>query len=407
VNAPEGPWLSLVERRARWLAEHDESGRLANHQALIALGLARAGALLGTDRFEAAGRLRVERVLSWQHPEGWFQEYQGCDLGYLTLTIGALAELERAAPAPGVFEALSRAVALVAELIHPDGTSSGELGSRSTHAFFPHGLELLGARLPNALAINDLARAALAEGRAACHDDDHLLGHHAWSWLLAWKYHVPERPLRLERPEGRRWLPHAGFLIDRRASTELYVSTHKGGSFTLFREGRRVVSDTQLSLEVEEGGARKNAVGHLFAPAEVEVEAHRLDVRGRLGWARRMQMTTWRLLVLRGIMLGPGRFAPNLVRSLLQRLLITGREEAPFRYRRTFRWDGSRWRVRDELIAPTWASVRSAGIGAHQTSSYVVMSRVFSEAQLEPWLELTEEVRALARGQALVVERAF
>src|SRR5262249_44882441 len=46
--------LSFFEKRASWLASHDESGRLANHQALAALGLELASRLLNSSRLSSA-----------------------------------------------------------------------------------------------------------------------------------------------------------------------------------------------------------------------------------------------------------------------------------------------------------------------------------------------------------------
>jgi hypothetical protein len=35
------------------------------------------------------------------------------------------------------------------------------------------------------------------------------------------------------------------------------------------------------------------------------------------------------------------------------------------------------------------------------------MARVFRSEQLQPWLDLGEEVKALKRGETLIVERRF
>ena len=82
--------LRFFELRATWLANHHETGTLTNHQALIALCLELAGRRLGTDRWKTATRLRIERVLEWQSSEGWYREYEGCDPGYLSLTVSLL-----------------------------------------------------------------------------------------------------------------------------------------------------------------------------------------------------------------------------------------------------------------------------------------------------------------------------
>ncbi len=51
-------------------------------------------------------------------------------------------------------------------------------------------------------------------------------------------------------------------------------------------------------------------------------------------------MTTFNLIVLRVLMYTVGRFYPDLVRQLLQKLLITGKKAAPLQFSRRFTWRG-------------------------------------------------------------------
>jgi hypothetical protein len=106
-------------------------------------------------------------------------------------------------------------------------------------------------------------------------------------------------------------------------------------------------------------------------------------------------------------MLTLGRFFPDLVRKLLQRILITGKRRAPFQFKRTLSWRGDQLHVADELQATSWKDVRAVGIGPAQTSIYVVMSRTWQVGQLQPWLDLTPEMRKLKPGEPLRVERTF
>ena len=113
-------------------------------------------------------------------------------------------------------------------------------------------------------------------------------------------------------------------------------------------------------------------------------------------------------ILLRLFMLVVGRFFPDLVRRLLQRLLITGRAEAPFRFRRTFDIAGLGLTVRDEVWCDRdWSEVAQAGIGGFQTSVTTVMARVFRVEQLQPWLDLNDNLRELKRGEPLVLDRRF
>src|SRR5262249_10341489 len=140
--------LSFFEKRAGWIASHDESGRLANHQALAALGLELVSRLINAPKLSKEADRRLERVLSWQSTEGWFAEYDGFDPGYQTLTVSCLARLYQMKPSTELRAALERAVQLVAAFVHPDGSYGGEYGGRNTKNFFPHGFELVGQWMP-------------------------------------------------------------------------------------------------------------------------------------------------------------------------------------------------------------------------------------------------------------------
>jgi len=397
--------LPFFEKRADWLASHQESGQLTNHQALIVLCLELLSRLLKTDKWDRAKAQRLEQILAWQSPEGWFMEYQGCDPGYQPLTISCLARLYGMSPEAGLREAIEKAVELAAHFIHPDGSYGGEYGSRNTYSFFPHGFELVGRWMPQALRLNDLFLVGLANGRAPCFADDHILGHHVWNYLLAWRDFVPDRPPSSPRPPGRVVLQEAGILIDRRQDTELYLALNKGGVFKLFRGDHLVASDTHISLQVRRRGRVRNAVAHLVDKYSVEIGEDEICIGGTLGWAKHRLLSPFNLMVSRLLMLTLGRFFPNLVRRLLQRMLILGKRDAPFRFTRRFEWREGRWRVTDSLRARSWEQVLSAGIGCDQTSIYVAMSRTFQAGQLQPWLDLTPRTKGLPAGEALHLER--
>lgn len=598
--------LKFFEHRADWLAHHQESGKLANHQALIVLCLELAGKLLQTSKWESAKIRRLEQLLSWQNSEGWFQEYEGCDPGYQTLTISSLARLYQLWPDPQLKDPLIKAVNFTTHFVHPDGSYGGEYTSRNTYNFFPHGFELVGQWMPEALAINDQFLIGLEQNLNSCYADDHIIGHHTWNYLLAWRDFVTERPeLEAEltvRSTDRIWFEGAKILIDRRLvkkvsdsaatvtkvesekseklenpkspnllenqlnpdrplqesrnvsdlkptveeiresplpdietsknpdkqtssnspensplsapkpstetkpeasqsqsanpeassgtqkknsenlsqdlsdskpekpgdgsestskaveknqphtepdnkivesaesanpknsseisipplaeeeglaedkpaknsqkpeTTELYLAINKGGVFKLFRDRQLVASDTQFSVQVLQGNKVKNAVAHLVDTYEYEIGDDEILIQGQLGWAKQKQMTPVNLLILRGVMLTVGRFFPNLIRKILQKMLITGKKPAPFKFVRRLQWVDDKLQVTDSLSAESWDKVLSVGIGCDQTSIYVVMSRTFQPGQLQSWLDLTAEVKKLSAGETLTIERTL
>jgi hypothetical protein len=261
--------------------------------------------------------------------------------------------------------------------------------------------------MPEALAINDCFLEGLQMGLGPSYADDHIIGHHTWNYLSAWREFIPNRPSFQTRQEGRVFLKNAGLLVDHREDVSLYLSLNKGGCFKLFRGRQLIASDTQLSLQIRHGKKLRNAVGHLIGDYDVQVGDGEIIIEGSLGWAKQKQMNPFNLMALRGVMLIFGRFFPDLIRKLLQKMLITGKQEAPYHFKRRFKWMQETWQVRDELHAPSWQDVADAAIGCDQTSIYVVMSRTFQMGQLLPWLSLTETVKSLKPGETLVVERTF
>lgn len=395
---------AFFARRGRWLAAHRESGRLSNHEALIVYCLYVLWARFGLEELEEDYRTRLSRLLSWQHDEGWFQEYEGCDLGYQTLTIGLLTQLHQDCGDETLRAPIERAIGMTAQFMHPDGSFGGEYSSRNTYNYFPHGFEIAGKWLPEALDLNDRFAAALETGDAPCYSDDHMVAHHLWSYLLAAKHCVADKADTKFDRLGRAYYPSAGLLVERRDDRELYVALNKGGTFKYFRGGKLVFSDTQISLKRSDG---RTAVCHLIDDYDTELGEDTLTISGNAGFAKQAILRPFANIVLRAFMLIAGRFFPGLVRRVLQRMLITKKRPAPYEFSRHLDWGDGGLTVCDEIRPPDWHAVETAGISGHQTSISVVQSRPYHPSQHQPWLDLTEKVRGLAPGETLRVERRY
>ena len=116
-------------------------------------------------------------------------------------------------------------------------------------------------------------------------------------------------------------------------------------------------------------------------------------------------MTPFNLIILRLVMLSLGRFFPNLIRRILQKILITGKQSTPYQFSRVLVWQGDGWQITDCLTAESWANVVGADIGCDRTSIYVVMSRTFRPGQLQSAIDLGERVKNLDPGSPLKLTR--
>lgn len=404
LDLKEPDALAFLARRGRWLLSHDETGRLANHQALAALGLWNLYLLTDDTAFRAGAARRLERVLGWQTPEGWFWEYEGADPGYQTATIDFLAKYLAKSGDRAVLEPLREAVGFCRYFIHPDGSYGGGYGSRNTFHVFPAGFEILAPEIPEAAAIASRFLWGVREGRRAYAEDDRIFFHWAWDYLQAYLYYQRPPAPGPEFGNRTRYFPGARLYVREEPDRYAVVSLAKGGVLSLFARGRRILTDHGLIARLEDGAVVHTQFidDHRVAVGEGEV-----SVEGVFGYLPRWRPSPWRLLAFRLVSLLIGRFAPNLMRRALQRLLIVGKRRAPLGFRRTVRF-GAEVTVVDEVWSPEGRRrprLRSLWAGTDHTAIYVAMSQVFHESCLEPWTDLSADLPVLAATGRLRVER--
>lgn len=82
----------------------------------------------------------IIRLLSLQRSEGWFPEYGGFDLGYLSVTIDCLWDLYDVQPDTRILNAIKNAGNFIAKVTSIDRISFGKLNSRNTDYIVPYGL---------------------------------------------------------------------------------------------------------------------------------------------------------------------------------------------------------------------------------------------------------------------------
>lgn len=114
--------------------------RAANQQVagLAALACLRAISpnLVLDQEFESL----ASRTLALQHSEGWFMEYDGPDLGYLTVTMDCLWDIYDVTEDPRFFESASKAFSYTEWFVRSPFHGAGMHNARNTDYLVPYGL---------------------------------------------------------------------------------------------------------------------------------------------------------------------------------------------------------------------------------------------------------------------------
>lgn len=411
LDLAEDHIVAGLVRRARWIAAHDESGQLTNHHALAAVAMLRVARIAGDRRLFAAAEQRIDRVLAWQHGEGWFAEYGGADPGYQTVTIGCLAEYRALGARTDLTEPLRRACEFSRWFLHADGSYGGEYGSRGTYHCYPHGFEMLAGECGAAADLADACLAQLAAGTQAVFDDDRLYPHRLVSLCAAYDHWSPSRAMP-SLTDGVQHFRAAGLFVHRQEERQTIVSLARGGMFKHFVGGEAPITDAGLVVELADGRVGVAQQHTLPAQADVSVAGHwRMTVERPLTECRFETATPLKQAALHLGMIAVGRWLRGLTRRALQLRLITGRRALPIHFTRTLERLATpvpRLRVTDTiaLLSPRTKVARMA-FAVDLQAAYTAASGVYQDSVLQPWTDLAQYVDALNRDRRVVIVREF
>lgn len=425
LELDDGPLLDWLKRRACWIVDHDESGRLANHQALAALGLFRVAQITADAGFRQAADERVRQLLAWQSAEGWFDEYGGADPGYQTVTIDALAKLRRLSGDVRLDEPLRRAVGFARLFLHADGSYAGEYGSRGTCHFYPHGFELLAAGNCQAAELADGFLHGIADHKLANFDDDRMYAHRLGNLIEAYLDWTPVTPDEAApaRAAGFVYLPEAGMLVHRADGASTVVSAARGGVFKHCRADRPPDTDTGLIIETSDGRQAVSQWHDRMRPVTwrheetLPADAGDANVRamatlvvgGRLRWIRHETATPLKQAVFHLGMVCFGRGCRGLVRRVLQWRLIVAPRACPVRLTRRLEFSMGETAVcrlidQVELLDPRLV-IRRMSFASDLQSAYTAAANVYQESVLAPWTDLHDAVDELNRRRQVTIVR--
>lgn len=373
-------------KRAKWLSSRTETGRLTNHHSIAALALFNVWQITKDPNYRQLSRKKIDLCLSWQTEEGWFYEYEGCDPGYLTMTIDFLARYYAKERDEHLLKDLTKAVDFLDYFVYPDGTCGGEVGSRDTYIFMPHGLELLASHNEKAAQIKDRYLKALAEGRDTNFEDSRIFGHMTYSHLFAWLDYEPKKLEEKAKEDFDRYFPEAKMFVARKGAYYFVAALSKGGVFKIFKDELLIMTDTGLVLVLKNG---KNGVMNKISKTDIFSE-NIIRVKGKMQEYRKKLATPLKQIIFRLILVLTGKIPAMsvFIRKLLQKMLIVGKKTVPVDFERTFELSRDGLSVKDTLIAKKKINVKDIFLSTDKVSIYIAMSECFHAGALIPWIKL-------------------
>lgn len=338
------PGLQVAARQLLSRFEAEASNQQVAGTASVAAIRKLAPDLIPDEVFSAL----IDRTLALQNEEGWFPEYGGPDLGYLTVTMDCLWDIYDLTGDVRCRESLSHALKFIAWFVLQPPFQAGMLNSRNTDYLVPYALARLAIepspdRASASLVFNKLFAHADAEDHFFASVDDrywcHYIGHSLFRALEAFELKNSAADysydnisnVALNRIEhAPSFLPNCGHarLSSLNKEATVLVATKKGGIAQLWWDEHAFASDFGWIVK------RTNLeyVSHWWSSAwNVSVDSLSASCHGALVSHKEHVSAPWKHILLR---LASFVFGRRII-SFLKKLLIFKKNDNNLQFKRT------------------------------------------------------------------------
>lgn len=380
--------LAGFERSGQFIATYKEAGKLSNHLAIAVAALYNLYLLTKKESWKVFATQLASTLLDEQHPEGWFPEYEGCDLGYQTVTIEFLARAAQSGfDHPLLSSALDAAVNFLRHFVHPDGSLGGEYGSRNTYNFYPGGFAILASRSQAAREILFAFFKGFRTGATNHLVDDGVFQHILSSYITTLSCPtsmVSEWNVARVSPRKISLFAGAQLFTAYTGNLTAFGALTKGGVYKIFRGDRLIISDTGFMARLTNG---KVYCQNKANNASGTIQSNRIQIQGHLKPYRSKTLSRVAMIGLRALSLLFGRFSAysHVIRRLMQRVLIYDNEKASIFFTRTLTISDNAIHVQDTLTNRFPVPFESLHRTTDSVNMHVVTSNSFQLANLLDW----------------------
>ncbi len=323
----------------------------------------------------------LEEFLEKQNEEGWWSEYGGPDIGYLSLTISYLEKYRKLTHSTKADAAISKAKKFVETFINPDHTAGGEYMSRNTEYIIPStSLAYLGAVRP-------------------AHLDDRYLCYILYNWIET-GIEIAPQPIKVSL--GESFFNESSILRVVNKKYYLVSNAKKGGSFRLY-SGGKVYFDSGLEINF---GGEKFSTGILDSANEISFQTGILKTSGSAKKIKEPLLKTHTAIVFKlwQFIFGRIPYLYKFVKDLLRHKMISYSGVSAVPFKRVIEYSPHKVIVTDTVFGVDLKDDIISGVKASYSavpsSKYAPIPEL-ARNRLSPVLEEKLE------GNAYIIKRTF
>ena len=386
-------FLKTCKKAAIFLGKYDESGVLANHNAMALLGIYEAYTILADPKILVLFKKQMNVFYDLVSKEGWSLEYDGPDIGYLSATVSFLARIYKLGYRDGkILKVIEKSIKFSSYFVYPNNYYAGSLGTRQTLHFYPHGYEIFAEKFPLAGKIADQMLIGLSEGKlvpAEIQADRYFL-YRIPEFLLSYIDYKPKtkkcRSERLpyQRKDFSNYFKHAGIYVKKEKDLYFLCNLKKGGIIKAFdlKQNKLIFNDDGIVGKF----TSEDVLTSQWIDPTYKIFVHKdfITVKGRLNYLPQKVFTPFKGLIFRSVMLALGwnTFLAYHLKGVIRKLIVFGKNRSNVYFNRKISFDG-KIKVSDFLINKSKNKFNYLKIGGCTYLRYVPQSRFFQPVELE------------------------
>jgi hypothetical protein len=349
--------IETLKKAGKWLLNTNDM-KVTNQEAGAALALYNIYQITGNDRYKDGAETKIKKILMNQSPDGWFYEYGGGDIGYLTLCIDCLAKYYQKSGDKDLLEALKKSIDFISYFVHPNGTVGGEYASRNTEFIIPSGFEILSKEIPLASAIADSNIHALNQGliMEPMTFDNIYLCFTLHSYLQAYDDFQPriysDVALPHTKPLITKYFPHSKYIAIKREDYYMVIGASKGGVIRIYNcknKSDLIFSDCGFIGTLSNGKMVSNQWLDYSNEVTFDEDKCSISISGRFHEISQVLPSSTKLVLSRiGLpLISKIPFARNYLYQQLRKLMITGSSSIPMEFTRRISYDDKKILILD------------------------------------------------------------
>ncbi len=377
--------LSL-KKAGNWLRNRYEQ-RVQNQQAGAAIALFNIYLLTKENKYLKDSEEKINQLIKIQTKEGWWSEYGGPDIGYLSLTIDYLTKYYKKHPNKNLKKVIENALHFISYFIHPDLTAGGCYGSRNTEYLIPSGFEAAYNLSKDAKSISQFIRKSTEKRKTILPNslDDRYLSYIGYNWLQAFINARENKKIKDKETKPRfQKVFTKNFKIAKiyiKSNEKFYfILNYDKGTFRVFSKGtKKAYNDSGILIEKEDETYITGLSGNVTKFSEKD---NHLIMQGYLKKLSKKSLTPSKNISLRLFQLTLGkseRISLN-VKEKLRDILITKSKNTKRTFIREFYLYKNSIKVTDRIKGIK--SVKKIILGKKFSYLFVPSANYFQRSEL-------------------------